>query len=531
MEEMTNSRREFLEFMGLSVAAATLESCAHQVNHLPFESLAVFHGDELKLAKGFQYDVLVKWGEVLTTSGAKFGFNNDYIAYLPLDPARPLEGLMWVNHEYHDPVFCSGWKPGTPHTRAQMDIERREVGGSILHVKKDGTRWNLVANSKFNRRIDGTTEIPFAAPRKIFGATKAIGTLGGCAGGVTPWGTVLSCEENYHDFYGEAVFENGKRRVFVEEEYLAWTQFYPLPPEHYGWVVEVDLKTGHAKKLTAMGRFCHEGATTKLTSDGRCVVYMGDDAPDEHIYKFVSRRPGSLEHGDLYVADVAAGRWLLLNRERDARLKKEFTDQTDLLIYARRAAKILGATPMARPEDIEIDPRSGAVFVSLTNNPKHDDLYGSILKILEKNNDPLAMEFTTQSFLKGGPQSKVVCPDNLAFDVNANLWICTDVSGKHMLGKEEYKSYGQNSLFYVPVTGVDAGLAKRVAVAPPGAEFTGLCFAPDGQTLFLSVQHPGEPSRNETPLSHWPDGGDKMPRPSVIALAGPAMTALLKSPS
>ncbi len=530
------TRREFIHFMSRSTAAAAtlpwILECAHKAVRpvgptLPFTPIKASTEDALVLADGFNFEVILRWRQPLNKKGELFGFNNDYIAFLPLSPLDPNEGLMWVNHEYHDPYYVSGWRPGTPRTTEQFNKERKEVGGSIVHMRKYEGRWQIVADSQFNRRLDAYTPIPLISERPILGHRVALGTMGNCAGGVTPWGTVLTCEENYENFVGEAIYKDGKRTLVDGDDYLSWTKGVKLPPEHYGWVVEVNLKSGKAKKLCALGRFAHECATCSVAPDGRVVVYSGDDAQDEHLYKFISRRKGSLEEGELYVADIKRGRWLPLNRREDERLKKAFTDHTDMMIRAREAAKIVGATPLDRPEDIEIDPLSGHIFVALTNNKKGGNYFGSILKIMEKNNNPLSLHFDSATFMAGGPETGFACPDNMVFDKKGNLWLATDISGSAMK-EDPYKPFGNNGLFYVPLDGARAGVAVQVASAPNGAEFTGPCFAPDGKTLFLSVQHPGERAHfRENMRSSWPGGGTSEPAPCVVAVSGAAMESLL----
>lgn len=519
------NRRDFLEFIGSATAAAWLSGCSTAQKAIippPFLPLAATNEDTLKLAQGFSYEILLRWRQELNKGGARFGFNNDYIAYLPLDPASPLEGLMWVNHEYHDPYYTSDWRPGQKRTKEQMHIERKEVGGSIVHIKKTGGVWKMIPDSKYNRRLDAYTAIPLISERPIMGRRIAIGTFANCAGGVTPWGTVLTCEENYENFVGEVEFgANGERKIHQGDDYLTWQNEFKLPPEHYGWVVEVNPKSGQAKKLCALGRFAHECATCVTAPDGRVVVYMGDDTDNEHLYKFIARKAGSLEEGELFTADVKGGRWLPVSRRQDERLKNAFKDHTEMLIRTREAAKILGATPMDRPEDIEIDPKTGNVFVALTNNKKAKNYFGSILKIEEQDRNPLSLEFKSSTFLAGGPETGFACPDNMAFDRNGNLWLCTDISGSG-LQDEPYKAFGNNSLFFIPLSGANAGAAFRVASAPNGAEFTGPCFDPEGDTLFLSVQHPGERAHTRVHLkSSWPDGGDAIPAPAVVAIKLP----------
>ena len=526
------SRREFIHFMGrgaaLAATASLLPGCVTTAkNPPPFAPLLPSTDDQLKLAAGFNYEIMLRWRQPLNGKGDKFGFNNDYLAYFPLDPRLPFEGLLWVNHEYHDPYFNSGWQKGQPRTAKQVAIERTEVGGSLVHIRRvPGGNWEMVAHSEYNRRLDAFTPIPLISEEPIMGKKIAIGTFGNCAGGITPWGNVLTCEENYMNFVGEAVFTKGVRSIKPVDGYLSWDKFVQLPPEHYGWVVEVEPKTGKAKKLTALGRFAHECATCIVASDDRTVVYSGDDADDEHLYKFISSKPGSLEQGELFVADTVNGRWLSLSLKKNEVLRKNFRSPTDCLIRTREAAKLIGATPLDRPEDIEIDPKNRAVLISCTNNKSQNRPYGSLMRLDEKNGDPLSMEFTARTFIAGGPESGFACPDNLAFDPKGNLWMCTDISGS-AVQRDPYKHFGNNGLFYIPLSGEHAGRALQVASAPNGAEFTGPIFAPDG-TLFLSVQHPGERAHDKGyPESHWPDGGSSQPMPCVVQIRGPALERLV----
>ena len=217
----------------------------------------------------------------------------------------------------------------------------------------------------------------------IKGATTVIGTLANCSGGITPWKTFLTCEENYDNFYGETIYDQNNNPQHKPSTYYNWEQFYTYPPEHYGWVVEINPKDGSSQKHIALGRFAHECCTLYELEDKRVVAYSGDDANDEHLYKFISSKPSSLKEGTLYVADTINGKWLPLDWEQQPILKQQFKNQTEVLIRAREASKLLGATPLNRPEDIEIDPISGNILISLTNNKPKKDFHGSILKIEE----------------------------------------------------------------------------------------------------------------------------------------------------
>ena len=228
----------------------------------------------------------------------------------------------------------------------------------------------------------------------------------------------------------------------------------------------------------------------------------------------------------LYVAHLESGRWLALDIN-NPQLKSVFKDQLDILIHAREAAKILGATPLDRPEDIEIDPLTGDILIALTNNKTAGRPFGKILKIREMNNDPSSLQFDHEVYLSGGTDSKFACPDNMAFDKVGNLWITTDISGWSM-NKAEYKEFKNNGLFVVLRNGPQAGIPIQVASAPRDAEFTGPVFSPDHKTLFLSVQHPGELTQNlSNPTSHWPHGGKSLPLSSVITLSGELLDKII----
>lgn len=474
--------------------------------------------DDIILAEGLKHKVLIKEGDRIGR-GIRFGTNNDYLNLHTFSDGRT---ALWVNHESLSPILLHGRKQFFKMTKSLLRNERKQVGGSFVEVQKqDDGSWKALKKSDLNFRLSGLTKVPFSRP--IDGATSALGSLANCSGGYTPWGTILTCEENYDHFYGEVEFSGGKRKRLPNGNYnLNWDEVDPRPPEHYGWVVEVNPESRSFEKLISLGRFAHECATVAASKDGTPIVYSGDDANDECLYKFISSEPGSLKNGTLYVASLEKKKWLPLDVEQDFRLKAAFKNQTELLIRTREAAKIVGGTPLARPEDIDVDPISGDVFVALTNNKDKGNFHGEILKISEW--DKKSLRFKHKTFKAGGTENGFSCPDNMAFDSNGNLWVTSDISGGS-LGKKPYKEFGYNGLFVIPRRGPQAGQVIKVASAPVEAELTGPFFSPDQKTLFLSVQHPGEKTKEPGRYtSTWPRKNKRLkPLSAVITITGPLL--------
>ena len=518
----------FLMSSGNSPSPITVEKIAKEtlerLKKVVLKSINPSEKDDLVLANGLYYHPIIKWGDPINKIDT-FGFNNDFTCFIPLDDKNPKDGLLWVNHEYMNPLFVSEYNyrnKSQERTKEQVDKEMYQVGGSIVRIKEENGTWNVVENDPLNRRITAKTPMKINWDSPIKGATTVVGTLANCSGGITPWKTFLTCEENYDNFYGETIYDQNNKPQHKPSTYYKWEQFYTYPPEHYGWVVEINPKDGSSQKHIALGRFAHECCTLYELEDKRVVAYSGDDANDEHLYKFISSTPSSLKEGTLYVADTINGKWLPLDWEQQPLLKQQFKNQTEVLIRAREASKLLGATPLNRPEDIEIDPISGNILISLTNNKPKKDFHGSILKIEETNGKFDALTFSASTHIAGGKETGFSCPDNLAFDLAGNLWITSDISGSSMNKIDnQYTSFKNNALYVIPRHGQDAGNVIRVASAPKEAELTGPWFSPDGKTLFLSVQHPGEQTKDvNNPTSTWPFDEDNIPKPAVVAITG-----------
>ncbi|HEX7831230.1 MAG TPA: alkaline phosphatase PhoX [Thermoanaerobaculia bacterium] len=483
-----------------------------------FAPIAPSHADDFVTARGFARHVVLRTGDDI--GNGSFGSDPDFTAFFPIDlPQRGFdlargaygfaprnasssEGLLVVNHEQFDPRFLHDLKP-RDGSAAQLAREYASVGVSVNRIARiDGT-WRLVKDGKFNRRYDARTPFRLTGPAaNIDGGPTAIGTLANCSGGVTPWGTVLSCEENFQDFGPDGV--NWEPSVYGRR--------------HYGWVIEIDPFDPAAvpRKHTALGRFRHENIAIRVLADGTVVAYMGDDKRDSCVFKFVADRKlrdtgdrasnlTILESGTLYAADFSKGRWIALPATEQA------------LADARKAAIDAGATPVDRPEDLELHPMDGSVFIAMTNNALHGNYYGHIVRLVDGDHDT----FEWGVFATGGPQSGFSCPDNLLFDERGNLWMCTDVSDD-VVGRGIYRFMGNNSLFVLP-SDYDGGKVYRAAAGPIECELTGPSWTPDGSTMFLSVQHPGGNSvdlATKGPSSHWPEGGNAMPRGAVIAISG-----------
>src|SRR4030095_5211584 len=487
--------------------------------------------DKLVLPEGFNYTIIRKWGDKISDT-EYFGYNNDFVTFIPIDFLKggksSTDGLMHVNHEYPLPLFVSGYtyedhKQNKPKTKEQIELERKSVGLSIFRVKFIDGKWQFVSDNKYNRRVDANSKVLLsgkaASSPEVKNAVEARGTLGNCSGGVTPWGTVISAEENYQDYPDPNIY----RWLDGGEEFIN---------EHYGWLVEYDPfdKNFIPVKKTSLGRFRHENLAIQIAKDGRVVAYSGDDKINECVYKFISKNKFNaakreanfnlLDDGNLFAADFANNTWRLLDYENVNILKENFKSQADILVNCEKAAKLVGATECNRPEDIEINPVDKTIFVSFTNNITKQDYHGSIVRIIEKDGDHTSTEFTWKVFATGGVDAGFSCPDNLYFDSKGNLWTLCDVSS-HELNKGMYTTFKNNALFMIPTVGKNKGQTLRFASGPVDTEMCGTGFTPDESTMFLSIQHPGETSLTiDNPTSRWPDFGNELPKPAVVAITG-----------
>jgi secreted PhoX family phosphatase len=524
------TRRSFITLLGAgtyellrssSSFGAVFPSKRSSAKFRKFKPIAPSLKDELILPKGYSFDRLISYGDPLGSKGPLgdefFGADCDFLTFFPLSKD---DGLLWVNHEYLQSLLVSGVLKPEDKTKEQILKEKLVVGGSVVHIRRVGKKWEYVQDKERNHRFTALyPEIQMTGPARVQ-VPMGKGTLANCSGGKTPWNTVLSCEENF--------------QLFNDPEYLGWEKYSAtkIDEKQYGWVVEIDpFRKLAPKKHTALGRFCHENAAWRVGGKNKFVVYMGDDSKDQYFYKFISAESFNpkasreeqsklLEAGTLYAADFSKGKWIALDWATNPILKETFDSQAHVLMETRAAAKAVKATPLDRSEDCEIHPLDGSVYLSLTNNSAHGNAYGQIVRLVEKGDDAEAIDFRYEIFLAGGPQSGLAAPDNLCFDKQGNLWVCCDVTSSD-IGKGAYESFGNCGMFFVPTAGANAGNAFQFASAPVQAELTGPWFDEDESTLFLSVQHPGELTTDLTePKSRWPLHGSALPLSSVVAIQG-----------
>jgi secreted PhoX family phosphatase len=470
------------------------------------------------VADGYRADVVVGWGDPMKAGqtsvdvagldaadqAERFGYNCDYIAYMPLPRGSQSSehGLLCVNNEYVSfnvmfPDFPDDDGAPARFTEAQVKMSNMAIGHSIVEVKREGGTWGVVQDSPMNRRITLDTPMAISGPLAGHELMKtsydpegklARGTNYNCGGGVTPWGSVLTCEEGASDTFGGDVTKNPQSAVLERygydgSDYYGRARFEdrfnlekePNEPNRFDWVVEIDPydPASTPVKRTALGRMAHEASTVVVNKDGRIVVYMGDDDYFEYVYRFVSNaaydpaNPASgkdiLDAGTLSVAVFNADgtlNWLpLVHGQGQLTAANGFMDQADVLLKTRLAADAVGATPMDRPEDMETNPVTGRVYAIMTKNKsisadklnpvntRPENHYGHIVELIPPGGAGADADHTADSYgwdlfvLAGNPKDPAhgaqfhagtsesgwfVNPDNLTFDPKGRMFVATD---------------------------------------------------------------------------------------------------------
>lgn len=595
------ARREVLKG-ALSISLAATLGISPQANadtvasRFRFPEVPAVGDHDHHVAAGYRADILIRWGDpVLPSAGpfnfanvtadaqrTHFGYNNDFIGYVPIpgasDPSR--HGLLVINHEFTNTELMVLDYESRSDSEAITELEMSAHGGTVIEVKRISGLWQAVDGSPYARRIDAATPMQISGPaagherlRTSADPTGAnvLGMINNCGGGVTPWGTWLSCEENFHGYFSGEIPATGSRearnfeRYGIPGEWFSWAKWQerfdlsrePNEPNRFGWVVEIDPFDASSvpKKRTALGRFKHEAAFIVTNNDGRIVVYSGDDERFEYIYRFVSARQFDpydraantdlLDDGTLSVARYNADGtldWLpLVHGHGPLNAENGFCSQADVLIEARCAGDLLGATKMDRPEDVEVSPVTQKIYVTLTNNawrtsaqldaanPRPENRFGHIIEMVPPDGDHTSDRYRWELFLScGDPRIATIgatfspkttgagwfgMPDNLVFDAQGRLWVATDGNSLARTGRAD-------GLWGVETEGSHRGVSRHFYSVPVGAELCGPAFTPDGETLFVAVQHPPSPvpaSGNFPPS--WPDFQTGVPpRPSIVVI-------------
>ena len=589
---------------------------------LGFKGIAPDSADRVVVPTGYQAQVIAPWGEPVGLWGnmpawradagnsaseqaAQLGMHHDGLHFYPLthvgaeaggDAPR---GLLVINHEYTDDglLHADGLLPWTAEKVRKAQAAH---GVSVIEVALSAQGWQLVRPSRYARRHTAYSAFAVAGPAAGHallrtaddpGGRSVLGTLANCGAGRTPWGTFLSGEENFaHYFAGGAQPDPHQLRWGLRSTALhRWAEHdrrfdaarHPNEFNRFGWVVEIDPMdpTATPVKRTALGRGAHEGAWVAMTQDQRAVVYWGEDARFEYLYKFVSRdriqpaAPGVsmaqanrtlLDTGTLHVArfeTAGVGRWLpLVHGQGPLTRANGFADQGEVLVKTRQASDLLGATRMDRPEWIAIDAATREVYCALTNNadrgqpgtpsqpgqpgtpsqpgvdganPRANNVMGQIIRWKEDADFDSPTMRWSHLLLAGDPGNSrseargnikgdyFGCPDGLMIDARGILWIQTDVAPAQ-LNQGEMKRIGNNQMLACDRA---TGEVRRFLSGPRGCEITGAAMTPDGCTLFVNVQHPGEIAGERgdpaapSALSNWPDfepGG--RPRSATLAI-------------
>lgn len=596
--EKSVSRRSIIKSGGAIGAtsflggASTLASAVTQATYLMgFEQVAASTVDDIQLPAGYSHEVLVAWGDPIMKGGSKFSVKNDAEDQLlqfgdntdgmsifhlnakngGLDENR---AVMAVNSEYINKEFMHTHK-GDSMTADDVKKEIFAHGVNVFEVNqnKKGT-WKVNKSSPLNRRLHGdadefvmtgpVTGHPLLQTQADPSGANIRGTLNNCGNGQTPWGTYITCEENFNGYFGApkgtplskeqlayGLSENGFDYNWWQTEDRFNMAKHPNEVNRFGWIVEIDPMdpSSKAKKRSALGRFKHENAAITLAANGKAVVYMGDDERGEFIYKFVSKdayvegdrahNMRLLDEGTLYAAkfnDNGSGEWVELSFGKNGLTPANgFKDEAYVLVYARLAARFVGATTMDRPEWVACHPSAPMVFCTLTNNkyrgekdsqplnaanPRATNPFGHIVRWVPENRDHTSNRFGWDLFaMAGNPNTQTGLmagsdnvnadnmfnsPDGLAFDADGRLWIQTDGDYKN---KGIFEGQGNNQMLCAdPVT----GHIRRFLVGPQECEITGCTFSNDQRTLFIGVQHPGV---------GWPNAEkDGVPRSAVVAI-------------
>ncbi|GAA1130358.1 PhoX family phosphatase [Citricoccus alkalitolerans] len=562
---------------------------------LPFEAIAPVQRtvDTVTVPSGYDWAPIIRWGDPLfddspefdlenqtgASQAKQFGYNSDYLDVFS-DGGNDRTGFLVNSHEYTNEniMFSPEYLKSNPKDVIEAAIEAH--GLSIVDLKRGGKgqKWEYVRGGRRNRRITGSTLFTVDGPaagsdllktKDDTTGTKVLGTLNNCAGGTTPWGTVLSGEENFNQYFvgtgaeaerriGISPGPSSRRWETVDPRFNLNNEGYANEANRFGWIVEIDPEDPKSTpvKHTALGRFKHEAGTAVISRDGYAVVYSGDDERNDYAYKFVSRqkyRKGDKKHnmtllseGTLYVAqfngnspeseidgtgDVPSdgdfdgwGRWIPLVKN-DRSLVPGFTVE-EVLVNTRLAADTVNATAMDRPEDFETNPVTGKVYMALTNNSQREagglheanpipgNRDGHVIEMTERRGDHAAERFNWNIlFLAGDPaqEGNHAYFDGVPLDQVSPI-SCPDNLAFDSEGNLWVSTDGQpgtigycDALHKVTLEGRNRGLVEQFLAVPADAETCGPVIHDRDNSVFVAVQHPGEGGDWGAHTSYFPD--------------------------
>lgn len=577
--------------MGLLKGSSAI---AAQGDRFAFAQIAPQTDGTVHVPGGYNWDMLVRWGDPLfsdapewdATSGIPtegsdrvFGENTDGMELF----AKGGTELLVVNSEYTNrKINLPAEQEGVPADASDVVRLQNFQGVTVMEVTEGENGWEVVVDSPWNRRIHHNTPMAIEGPAAGHdllktsadpSGTMALGTFNNCGSGRTPWGTYLTCEENFNGYFGSSadshdalseVHRAGFKRYGVGTDgwgydYHKWdTRFdvaqNPNEPHRAGYIVEIDPWDPEATpvKRTALGRFKHENAASVVAPDGRVVVYMGDDERGEYMYKWVSRDiyvPGGetstlLSEGQLFVAkfnDDLSGTWIALTPEDTG------MSEAEIAIFTRQAGTAVGATTMDRPEWIAVNPTAVEAYCCLTNNsrrglvqddgtirtnaagepmvanapnPRDLNKYGQIVRWRPHGDDHAASTFEWDLYVMvGNPEVHAEGPYAGSENMNAgNLFnspdgMMIDSSGLLWIqtdGDDDNEGdFAGNGNNQMLAGDPVTGEIRRFMTGPNGCEVTGLTWSTDRRTMFVGIQHPG---------GSFPDGEGSLPRSSVITI-------------
>jgi secreted PhoX family phosphatase len=597
---------------------------------LGFESIPGAKLDGVAIPAGYSAYVLAPWGTPLNSKAAPWkadgsnsaedqanavGMHHDGMHFFPLNDALD-DGLLCINHEYIDQDALHPSGPtfdGLTGLRTDIDEIRKEInahGISVVRIKLIDNRWQVQANDKHNRRFTGASVMDIAGPmayssfletRYSPDGSQARGTLNNCGNGSTPWGTYLTCEENWPGYFvNKGSRSKDQQRIGIsssrtrygwddlagndDERLDEFARFNLIPTaasasgdyrneaNGHGYIVEIDPynPNSRAVKRTALGRFRHEGCTFGKLAVGKPVVfYSGHDSRFEYLYKFVSKAMWNeadasstnrlitgdkyMNEGTLYVAkftEEGVGEWLALTLDSvttDGKtLAANFATLEDIILNTAGAADLVGATPMDRPEWCTVDPFTGSVYLTLTNNSKRTEAnaanprlknnFGHIIRWDEGDKDT---EFVWDIFVFGSPSdgdaqtnlsgltdlNQFASPDGLAFDTRGILWVQTDNGADEVVDDTNDQMLAvvpsrlRDSNDKQQVLGSDnQGELKRFFVGPNGCEVTGFAITSDFTSVFANIQHPDNWPYSDNAAEITPAGTNVRPRAATVVI-------------